>query len=56
MVIDDFNGVGAPSVPAKADAISVVHANAMLALAVSLQGFEVVSGRNAKFVKSLDGI
>ncbi len=49
MVIYDFNVPGILPIPAETNAILVVHAYAMLALAVSLEGFKAVARWNAKF-------
>ena len=56
MVIDDFDIPGILPIPAETNAILVIHANAMLALAVSLEGFQPIAGWDAKFVEGLDGI
>ena len=56
MVVDDLDGVGVPAVPAETDPELVVHADAVLAAAVTLEGFEAVAGRDAEFVDGLDGV
>jgi hypothetical protein len=51
VVIGDFDFVGILAFPAKAHAILVVDADAVLAGPVALKGFESVAGRNAQMVE-----
>lgn len=48
MVIDDLDILGAGSGPDKTHAPLPVHANAVLALSVALQGFEVIVRGNSQ--------
>lgn len=48
--------MGLAVAPEEADSPLVVDADAVLAGAVALQGFEGVAGRNAKIVKALGGM
>jgi hypothetical protein len=54
VIVDNFNVTGVLPIPAKAHAVFLVYANAMLAFAVTLEGLKMVSGRNAEFVESLN--
>ncbi len=48
MVIDDLDVLGARIGPAKADPELVVDPDAVLSCPVALEGFQMVSGRNAQ--------
>jgi hypothetical protein len=48
VVVGDFDIVGVAAIPAKTDTVLVVDPNAMLAGAVTLEGFEAVAGRQAQ--------
>lgn len=53
MVIDNFYILGAFGCPHEADAPLVVDADAVLALAVALQGFKPVAGRDTQVVQHM---
>jgi hypothetical protein len=48
--------VGAVFSPHKADAVLVIDANAVLALAISHQRFQAITGRRPKIVRSSRGL
>ena len=56
MVVDNFAFVGVLPGPAKADAPLIVDADAVLASANSLEGFQAVAERQAHDVESVGGI
>jgi hypothetical protein len=45
VIIGQFNVVGVPVFPSKADAVLIVHSNAMLPHAAALQGFQTIAWR-----------
>jgi hypothetical protein len=51
MVVNDFHRMGIRSLPAEADAPLVIDPNAILACAVTLQGFQSVAGWNPKLIQ-----
>jgi hypothetical protein len=51
VVIGDFYVVGVAPVPTETDAVFIVNSYAMLAEAVTLQGFEVIARWNSEFVE-----
>ena len=56
MVIDDLDPGGSAGGPGKANTPLLVDADAMLAFAVTLEGFESVGGWNAEFVQFHHGV
>lgn len=52
MIIDDLHVRSTRSRPAEADAILIVHPDAVLARPVTLERFKPVSGRHAKVVQT----
>jgi len=48
VVIDDFDAVGVPVVPLKANAALIVDADAVLTLTITLQALESVSRQSRK--------
>jgi hypothetical protein len=56
MVVYDFDFMGVLIDPTKADAPLVVDADAVLAAAVTLEGFQAVAGRETHDVESVGGI
>jgi nitrogenase subunit NifH len=55
-VFGDFDIVGIPFFPAKADSILVVDSQAVLTLAISSERFETIARRNAQIGEILGGI
>ena len=55
MVVDDFEVVRVLFVPAEADALLVVDADAVLAATVALQRFKAVTGRQMQDLKPVGG-
>jgi hypothetical protein len=51
VVVHDLDAFGAGGSPAKANAILVVDADAVLTGSVALHGFESVSGRNPEVIE-----
>ena len=56
VVIDNLNLVRAVGLPLQADAPLLVDADGLLAFAVSLEGFEPVSGWDVEVVEFGDGV
>jgi len=56
VIIYDLNVAGAQLSPRKADSVLLVDTNAVLALPISREALQSVSGRNLQFLKRLDGI
>jgi hypothetical protein len=51
VVVSDFYIMGIAPIPTETDPVLIVYSYAVLASAVTLQGFEVVARGNSKFVK-----
>jgi hypothetical protein len=56
MIIDDFHVPGVRPLPDKADSEPVIDPDTILALAVPLQGFQLVTRRAAQVLESGRGI
>jgi hypothetical protein len=51
MVVGDFDVARIAVVPFETEAVLIVDANAVLARAITLQGFEAVAGRDSQFIE-----
>lgn len=51
VVIDDFHVVGVTVIPSEADAPLIVDPDAVLAFALTLQGFQPIGRRNAQIIQ-----
>ncbi len=56
MVVDYFNVVSIAALPAEADAVLIVDADAMLPLAVACKFFQAVAGQDTKVIERFGGI
>src|SRR5579863_7943653 len=52
VIVGQFNVVGVPVFPSKADAVLIVHADAVLPHPVTLQSFKAIAGRSPQICEA----